>query len=153
MMRGLRLLALSLCIFIIVVYGATLEKRSTIRFGLLNSYKSLFNLDSDFLNGIRTQDELFEFIGEISKQSRVLQPLSSEYFVDDTGEMKIWSGVAKLRNPKILDVEGLEPIVDAPSELASPDEDLFKVLPPKPPERMTDPAVKKNISPPTSRLL
>ncbi len=115
MMRGLRLLALSLCIFIIVVYGATLEKRSTIRFGLLNSYKSLFNLDPDFLDGIRTQDELFEYIGEISKQSRVLQPLSSEYFVDDTGEMKIWSGVAKFRNPKILDVEGLEPIVDTPA--------------------------------------
>jgi hypothetical protein len=82
--------------------------------GLLNSYKSFFHLTDDYLKEIKTQDQLYEYIEDISKQSRMLLPLSSVYFVEDTGEMKLLQGVSRFVQSQILDVVGLEPIIDAP---------------------------------------
>ena len=60
--------------------------------GLLNTYKSLFSLD-DSLAEIQTRDALFDYLREVSKQARLIQPLSSEYFVEDISQLKVISGV------------------------------------------------------------
>jgi hypothetical protein len=60
--------------------------------GLLNTYKSLFSLD-DSLAEIQTRDALFDYLREVSKQARLIQPLSSAYFVEETGQLKVVSGV------------------------------------------------------------
>ena len=60
--------------------------------GLLNTYKSLFSLD-DSLAEIQTRDSLFDYLREVSKQARLIQPLSSEYFVEDISQLKVISGV------------------------------------------------------------
>jgi hypothetical protein len=60
--------------------------------GLLNTYKSLFSLD-DSLAEIQTRDALFDYLREVSKQARLIQPLSSAYFVEDISQLKVVSGV------------------------------------------------------------
>jgi hypothetical protein len=60
--------------------------------GLLNTYKSLFSLD-DSLAEIQTRDALFDYLREVSKQARLIQPLSSAYFVEEMGQLKVVSGV------------------------------------------------------------
>jgi hypothetical protein len=42
-----------------------------------------------------------------------LQPLSSQYFIEETGEMKIMSGVRKFLEEDNVEVEGLEPAIDS----------------------------------------
>ena len=46
-------------------------------------------------------------------QSRLLQPLSSAYFIEETGEMRVLSGVKKFLEPQTIEVEGLEPAVNS----------------------------------------
>ena len=59
---------------------------------MLQTYKSLFSLD-DSLAEIQTRDSLFDYLREVSKQARLIQPLSSEYFVEDISQLKVVSGV------------------------------------------------------------
>jgi hypothetical protein len=59
--------------------------------GLLNTYKSLFSLD-DSLADIKTRADLLEYLGDVSARARDLQPTSSSYFVEETGEVKLLSG-------------------------------------------------------------
>ena len=59
--------------------------------GLLNTYKSLFSLD-DSLADIKTRADLLEYLGDVSSRARDLQPTSSSYFVEETGEVKLLSG-------------------------------------------------------------
>jgi len=61
------------------------------RSGLLNTYKSLFSLD-DSLAEIKTRADLLEYFGDVSSRARDLQPTSSSYFVEETGEVKLLSG-------------------------------------------------------------
>ena len=65
------------------------------------------------LPGIKTPDEFFNFLQEVAKQSRLLQPLSSEYFIEETGEMKIFAGVQKFLGAETMEVDGLKPRVDS----------------------------------------
>jgi hypothetical protein len=60
--------------------------------GLLNTYKSLFSLD-DSLAEIQTRDALFDYLREVSKQARLIQPISSAYFLEEIGQLKVVSGV------------------------------------------------------------
>ena len=60
--------------------------------GLLNTYKSLFSLD-DSLAEIQTREALFDYLRKVSKQARLILPLSSEYFGEDISQLKILSGV------------------------------------------------------------
>ena len=78
--RGLRLLGLCLCMFIVVVYAAILEADSSGRLGLLKTYKTLFALDD--LKDMRTPEEFSEYLALVSKISRALMPASSNYFVE-----------------------------------------------------------------------
>ena len=41
--------------------------------GLLNTYKSLFSLD-DSLAGIKTRDDLFDYLSFVSGQTQLIQP-------------------------------------------------------------------------------
>ena len=42
-----------------------------------------------------------------------MQPLSSQYFIEETGEMKIMRGVRKFLEEDYVEVEGLEPAIDS----------------------------------------
>ena len=64
---------------------------NTLNSGLLNTYKSLFSLD-DSLADIKTRADLLEYLGDVSSRARDLQPTSSSYFVEETGEVKLLSG-------------------------------------------------------------
>ena len=44
LMRGLRLLALCLCMFAVVIFAAVQERQGSTRLGLLNTYSSLFQV-------------------------------------------------------------------------------------------------------------
>ena len=61
--------------------------------GLLSTYKSLFALD-DSLAEIKTRNKLLEYLQNVVAQARKLQPTSSEYFVEQTAEIKLFSGVS-----------------------------------------------------------
>jgi len=87
--------------------------RSHHRLGLLNTYKSIFNLKDEYLSEIKTPDQLFDYLGELSESSRLLQPLSSFYFVEETGEMKVLQGVRRFLESESIEVEGLEPKIDS----------------------------------------
>jgi hypothetical protein len=43
----------------------------------------------------------------------LLQPLSSLYFIEETGEMKIMQGVRKFLEEETVEIEGLEPAVNS----------------------------------------
>ena len=110
--RGLRLLLLCLALFCVVIYLNILESQSDIQLGLLNTYQKLFQLD-DSLADITTASELKEFLQMVSKQSRQLMPISSEYFVEDEGEIKVFQGLQAFLTPIFVEVPSLKPRVDS----------------------------------------
>jgi hypothetical protein len=63
--RGLRLLLLCMCMFAVVILAAVQERQGPARLGLLDTYKSLFQLD-DSLADIQTIDGLFEYLRLVS---------------------------------------------------------------------------------------
>jgi len=95
--------------------AAILEKRSSDRLGLLNTYTSIFDLGDENLARIKMPDDLFSYhdLKDVSVASRLLLPLSSANFVEETGEMKVLQGVRKFTSPEAIEVEGLEPIIDS----------------------------------------
>ena len=113
MLRGLRLLLLCGCIFVVVLLAANLEKRHWNRLGLLQTYSTVFALNDKSLSAIKTPDQFFEYLHFVSSESRVMQPLSSKYFVEQTGEMKILAGVRRFAKAETIEVEGLEPGIDS----------------------------------------
>jgi hypothetical protein len=113
LIRGLRLLFFCAVMFGLVIYAANLEKRSAERLGLLNTFSTIFALNADALYEIKTAENFFDFLRMVSEQSRLLQPLSSQYFIEETGEMKIMSGVRKFLEEDNVEVEGLEPAIDS----------------------------------------
>jgi hypothetical protein len=113
LMRGLRLFFFCALMFGLVIYAANLEKRSSQRLGLLNTYKSIFLLNDEDLYNKKSNEDFFFYLVELSKQARLLQPLSSEYFIEETGEMKIMQGVRRFLEEETVEVEGLEPAVDS----------------------------------------
>ena len=60
--------------------------------GLRNTYTSVFSLD-DSLADIKTIGDLFEYLGVVSERARLVQPLSSAYFVEQKGELKVLAGM------------------------------------------------------------
>ena len=113
LMRGLRLFFLCALMFGLFIHAANLEKRSSQRLSLLNTYKSIFILNDEDLHHKKTPDDFFDYLGELSKQARLLQPLSSEYFIEETGEKKIMQGVRRFLEEETVEVEGLQPAVDS----------------------------------------
>jgi hypothetical protein len=63
------------------------------RAGLLNTYKSLFSLD-DSLAEIKTREDVSDYLRVVSERARLIQPLSSAYFLEESAELKILSGFA-----------------------------------------------------------
>jgi hypothetical protein len=59
---------------------------------LRNIYTSVFLLD-DSLADIKTIGDLFEYLGVVSERARLVQPLSSAYFVEQKGELKVLAGM------------------------------------------------------------
>jgi hypothetical protein len=113
--RGLRLLMLCFCMFAAVIYASILESQAPVRLGLLNTYKSLFSLD-DSLADVKTSNDLMEYLSMISQQARLIQPVSSAYFVEESGgELKILSGLHRFVETEILESPQIQPRVDSPS--------------------------------------
>jgi hypothetical protein len=112
LIRGLRLLALCLVLFALVCYAAVLESVSDARLGLMNTYKTVFNLD-DGLADIKTADDLQSYLQLLSARSRLLQPLSSVYFGDAEGEIKIFANTRSFDAALNLNARGLNPRVDS----------------------------------------
>ena len=52
----------------------------------------MFSLD-DSLADIKTIGDLFEYLGVVSERARLVQPLSSAYFVEKKGELKVLEGM------------------------------------------------------------
>jgi hypothetical protein len=52
----------------------------------------VFLLD-DSLADIKTIGDLFEYLGVVSERARLVQPLSSAYFVEQKGELKVLAGM------------------------------------------------------------
>ena len=109
--RGLRQLLLCAMLFGLVVYSTVLEKQNPKRLGLLKVYQSVFNLD-DSLASITTIDDLRDYTVSVSQQSHLLQPLSSQYFVDIEGEVLILPGISDFDKPMTLNLRSLSAKVD-----------------------------------------
>jgi hypothetical protein len=60
--------------------------------------------------------------------SEFLQPLSSQYFIEETGEMKIMKGVRKFLEEDNVEVEGLEPAIDSAAFSLTAWQQFSKVL-------------------------
>ena len=60
--------------------------------GLRNTYTSVFSLD-DSLADIKTNGDLFEYLGVVSERARLVQPTSSVYLVEQKGELKLLTGM------------------------------------------------------------
>jgi hypothetical protein len=58
---------------------------------MLQTYKSLFSLD-DSMAEIKTREDVFDYLRKVSEQARLIQPLSSAYFLEETGALKVFSG-------------------------------------------------------------
>ena len=61
--------------------------------GLLSTYASLFEL-GDELADIKTRQNLFDYLRMVSARARDLQPSSSSYLVEETGEVKLLAGAS-----------------------------------------------------------
>jgi len=113
--RGLRVLFLCMFMFLLVIYAAILEGRSQQKLGLVNTYAGVFGLDAENLMGLTTRAAFFDFIVELSEAARRLQPASSAYFVEETGEIQIMKGIRKFSVASTVKVAGLDPRIDSPS--------------------------------------
>ena len=100
--------------FAAVIYASVIESQSPMRLGLLQTYKTLFQLD-DSLADIKTTDDLFEYLSHVSSQAKLIQPLSSNYFVEESGELKVMQGMASFSGKQEVEVKGLTPRIDSPS--------------------------------------
>jgi hypothetical protein len=58
--------------------------------------------------------DLQEFLGTVSARSRILQPLSSDYFSEHDGEIKIFDGFSSFAAPVPLNVKDLKAKIDTP---------------------------------------
>ena len=52
----------------------------------------MFSLDES-LADIKTIGDLFEYLGVVSQRAKLIQPLSSAYFVEQQGELKVIAGM------------------------------------------------------------
>jgi hypothetical protein len=111
--RGVLQFTLSLLLFIFIVYSAVLEIQAPARLGLLHTFKSIWYLD-DALAGIKTLQDLQDYLRTVNSRSRMLQPLSSDYFSEHDGEVKIFSGFSKFSRPMPLELIDLKAKVDTP---------------------------------------
>jgi hypothetical protein len=111
MQRGFRLFLLCSILFILVVYAQMIEGDGLKRLGLLQTFKTIFLLD-DSLADIKTLRGLKDYMGTVSKQSRLLMPLSSEYFSEQEGEIRLFEGIRSFDEALPLNVRDMRPKVD-----------------------------------------
>jgi hypothetical protein len=45
------------------------------------------------LADIKTRSDLLDYLRVVSRRARLIQPLSSAYFVEETGQLKVLSGL------------------------------------------------------------
>jgi hypothetical protein len=93
MQRGLRLLFLCICMFAIVIYAAMVESQSTVRMGTLRMFRTRF--DTQGMSAINTREGLVRYLEFVSDQSKQLMPLSSDHFIEESGEVKMVTGLSK----------------------------------------------------------
>ena len=109
--RALRLLAMCLILFALVVYAGVVESDPESRLGLKESFKSLFALNES-LADIKTQNGLRDFMVNVSKQSQLLMPLSNEYFSTKEGQVLIFEGIREFEDFHTMNVRDLNVNVD-----------------------------------------
>ena len=110
--RGLRLLLLCVALFCVVIYLNVLSSQSSVQLGLLNTFATLFRLD-DSIADITTANDLLEYLRMVMTQSRELLPLSSHYFVEQEGEIKVFQGLQSFEVPSFVELPSLKPRVDS----------------------------------------
>ena len=111
--RGLRLLLLCIALFVLVVYSMVVESTSPFRLGLLQTFKTVFLLD-DSLADIKTLRAFKEYMKTLNQQTRLLMPLSTEYFSEHDGEIRIFEGTRSFEEKLPLNVRDMNPKVDTP---------------------------------------
>jgi len=62
---------------------------------------------------ITTTGDLLEYLQVVSDQSRLLLPVSSHYFVEEAGEIKVFQGLQSFVIPLMVEVTSLRPRVDS----------------------------------------
>ena len=111
--RGLRLLLLCIALFVLVVYSMVVESTSPFRLGLLQTFKTVFLLD-DSLADIKTLRAFKDYMKTLNQQTRLLMPLSTEYFSEHGGEIRIFEGTRSFEEKLPLNVRHMNPKVDTP---------------------------------------
>ena len=80
--RGLRLLLLCASLFAIVIFSTIHEMQNPTRLGLRKMYAKMLQFDD--VADIKTRDDFLEYMLVVLRQSRMLQPVSSLYFIGET---------------------------------------------------------------------
>ena len=111
MRRGLRLFFLCIVLFVVILCAHTVEADSLKRLGLMQTFKTVFLLD-DSLADIKTIHGLRGYLQTISARSRLLMPLSMEYFSEQEGEIRIFEGIRSFEAALPLNVRDMHPKVD-----------------------------------------
>lgn len=111
--NGLLSLMTTLALFSLVVYSAILEGASPARLGLMQTFQSVLSLD-DSLAEIKTLDDLQGYMAQLSRQCRLLQPLSTAYFSEHDGEVKLYDGFSSFAAPQALNLMDLKAKIDTP---------------------------------------
>ena len=101
--RGLRLLLLCIALFVLVVYSMVIESTSPYRLGLLQTFKTVFLLD-DSLAHIKTLRAFKDYMKTLNQQTRLLMPLSTQYFSEHNGQVKVFEGMRSFEEPLQLNV-------------------------------------------------
>ena len=60
-------------------------------------------------------EHLLEYLSTVMKESRKIMPVSSQYFVEEEGEIKVFSGLQSFDAPSFVEVPSLRPRVDSPA--------------------------------------
>jgi len=76
-------------------------------------YAKMFQFDD--VADIKTRDDFLEYMRVVSRQSRLMQPVSSLYFIDESGEIKVEQGLSRFFKPSFVEVTTLKPRIDSTS--------------------------------------
>ena len=86
-MEGWMTFVNSMVLFLVVTLVLLLEQRADLKLDIQTSAERTFELES--LKDIRSIPEFQEYLSTASQRTRTLQPLSTEYFWDEQGTIRL----------------------------------------------------------------
>lgn len=69
-------------------------------------------VQDESLGELRTAEAFWDYLKDVSKNSRSLMPKSSAYFVEQTGYLKVWDKMQSFKHKVELSVQDLDPRID-----------------------------------------